>query len=91
MVTKGVWHTLETQIKVNSSFSARDGVFRVWLDGALVYDRANMRWSDPLWTEAPNTYKWEVWGIGYQVNSPNAFDEYRYWDNVTFAKSKITP
>jgi uncharacterized protein YjdB len=91
MVSKGVWHTLETQIKVNSSFAAKDGVFRIWLDGALVYNRTDMRWSDPLWTEDPGAYKWEIWGIGYQVNSRSAFDEYRYWDNITFAKTRITP
>jgi hypothetical protein len=91
MVSKGVWHTLETQIKVNSSFAAKDGIFRIWLDGALVYSRTDMRWTDPLWTEDPSTYKWEMWGVGYQVNASSAYDEYRYWDNVTFAKAKITP
>ena len=87
-ITKGQWHTLDVQIKVNSSFAAQDGILRIWLDGAVVYNRTNMRWTDPLWTEDPATYKWEAWGVGYQMQSSSPYDEYRYWDNVSFTKAK---
>jgi len=88
-ITKGQWHRLDIQLKVNSTFAAQDGILRIWLDGAIVYDRTNMRWTDPLWTEDPTTYKWEAWGIGYQMQSPSPYDEYRYWDNLTFAKTRV--
>jgi len=87
-VTKGIWHKLEIQLKINSTFAAKDGILRIWLDGAQVYNRTDMRWSDPLWTENPSTYKWSDWGIGYQMQSSTAYDEYRYWDNVTFSKTR---
>jgi uncharacterized protein YjdB len=91
-VSKGQWHRLEVQLKVNSSFAAQDGILRIWLDGASVYARTNMRWTDPLWTEDPSTYKWDWWGVGYQMQESGVpYDEYRYWDNVAFAKTRITP
>jgi uncharacterized protein YjdB len=88
-VTKGRWHTIETQLKVNSSFAAQDGTLRIWLDGALIYDRTNMRWTDPLWTDDPATYKWTGWGVGDQMQARVPYDEYRYWDNVTYAKTRV--
>ena len=90
-VTKGQWHRLEVQLRVNTSFAARDGLLRIWLDGALIYDRADMRWTDPLWTEDPKTYKWEAWGMGYQMQSQLPYNEYRYWDNMTFSKTSVRP
>jgi len=90
-ISKGVWHKLQVQLKVNSSFVAQDGILRIWLDGVVVYDRTNMRWTDPLWSEDPATYKWEAWGIGYQMQSPSPYDEYRYWDNMVFSKTRIQP
>jgi uncharacterized protein YjdB len=91
-VSKGQWHRLEVQLKVNSSFTAQDGILRIWLDGASVYARTDMRWTDPLWTEDPSTYKWDFWGVGYQMQESGVpYDEYRYWDNVAFAKTRITP
>jgi hypothetical protein len=88
-VTKGVWHRLEVQLQLNSTFAAQNGILRIWIDRALVYDRTNMRWTDPAWTEDPSTYRWETWGVGYQAQMHIAYDEYRYWDNVAFAKTRL--
>jgi uncharacterized protein YjdB len=90
-ITTKQWHRLEIQLKVNSSFAAKDGILRVWLDGAILYDRTNMQWTDPLWTSDPGLYKWASWGVGYQmqIGTGVGFDEYRYWDNVAFAKTRL--
>jgi hypothetical protein len=92
-ITTKQWHRLEIQLKVNSSFAAKDGILRVWLDGAILYDRTNMQWTDPLWTSDPGLYKWASWGVGYQmqIGTGVGFDEYRYWDNVAFAKTRVAP
>jgi hypothetical protein len=52
-----------------------------------------MRWTDPTWTDDPKTYQWVSWQVGQQTDSftTAAFDEYRYWDNVTFTKTAILP
>jgi uncharacterized protein YjdB len=92
-LTAGVWHTLKVQLKVNTSFAATDGVLRIWYDGRLIYEHTNMRWTDPTWTDDPKTYQWVSWQVGQQTDSftTAAFDEYRYWDNVTFTKTAILP
>jgi len=87
-VTKGVWHRLEIQLKMNTTFAAQNGVFRLWLDGKLIYDRSNMRWTDPLWTEDPATFNWPGFGFGDQMQAKVAYDEYRYWDNVIYSKTR---
>jgi hypothetical protein len=85
---KGQWHRLEIQLRMNTTFAAQNGVLRIWLDGQLIYDRSNMRWTDPLWTEDPSTFNWPGFGVGDQMQARVAFDEYRYWDNVIYSKSR---
>lgn len=88
-ITFGVWHRLKLQIRLPTSFSATDGIYRIWLDGALVFDNKNvLKLTDPRWTDEPSTYKWVSWGFGWQMDAHVAFDEFRYWDNVTFS---VTP
>jgi len=92
-ITTGVWHTLKVQLKPNTSFIAKDGTLRVWLDGVLVFDHTDMSWTDPtVWAGADlRTYQWTNFGVGYQVSSAVAVNEYRYWDNVTFSTAPIKP
>jgi hypothetical protein len=91
-ITAGRWHTLKVQLRINSSFGASDGILRIWFDGALVFDHADMRWTDPSWTDvAPSNYKWTDWGVGTQVSTGVPDDEYRYWDNLVFASTSIQP
>lgn len=85
----GRWYTLEAQTTLNSSFVARDGASRIWLDGVLVYERLDLSWSDPEWTASPADQRLRSFGVGYQMQSGAAFDEQRYWDNVTFSRSRL--
>jgi hypothetical protein len=80
-VSENAWHTLKIEIRFNSTLAKRDGVLRIWLDGAVVTDRSDVQWVDPLWTGGLDWYDWRV---GEQTNSSLAFDEYRYWDNLSF-------
>jgi len=81
------WYTIKMQLRVNSAIGTSDGIVRIWMNGLLVYDRTDLRWTDPVeW--APNNpalYVWNEWGFGDQADSNLALDEYRYWDNVSFA------
>jgi hypothetical protein len=92
-ITAGVWHTLKVELKPNTSFTAKDGVLRVWLDTKLVFDHSDMTWTDPtVWAGADlSTYTWTAFGFGYQVNANVgvAVDEYRYWDNIVFSRAPI--
>jgi uncharacterized protein YjdB len=89
-LTAGGWHRIKVYQKINSAYGLADGILRLWYDGILMFDRSDMRWSDPTWTDNPSTYVWNSWAAGYQVNSTTAaIDEYRYWDNVIYSTSAI--
>jgi len=91
-LTAGVWHTVKAQLKINSSFTATDGIARFWLDGNLLYEDTARRWSDPAWVgvENPANYVWNSWGVGYQAqrNVGGGVDEYRYWNNLSWATAE---
>ncbi|MDP9201102.1 MAG: Ig-like domain-containing protein [Gemmatimonadota bacterium] len=95
------WYTLETQLTPEASIGAGNGIFRVWLNGALVYETTNLHLSDPAWIGIPipggdstpydlaDCYLAYVY-VGDQVNLNNgSFDEYRYWDRVAFSTKRI--
>lgn len=92
------WYTLETQITPETSIGAGNGIFRVWLDGALIYEKTNVQWTDPAWVgqliggtplDLADIY-FERVEVGEQVNyNIGSFDEYRYWDRVAFSTKRI--
>jgi len=93
------WYTLETQITTETSIGAGNGIVRVWLNGALTYEKTDVQWTDPAWIGQPmangtplelaDVYLERV-EVGEQVNyNVGSFDEYRYWDNVAFSTKRI--
>jgi hypothetical protein len=93
------WYTLETQLTPETSIGAGNGIVRVWLDGALVYEKTDLQWTDPAWIGQPmangtplelaDVYLERV-EVGEQVNYMiGTFDEYRYWDKVAFSTKRI--
>jgi hypothetical protein len=93
------WYTLEEQMTMNSTPLATDGIVRIWLDGVLIFEKLDMRWTNPTWDGqvfGSNVLNWndiyfQYFDVGDQVNWSGTYDEYRYWDNVTFSSSRITP
>lgn len=93
------WYTLETQLTPETSIGVGNGIFRVWLNGTLMYEKTNTKWSDPAWIGKPMTngsplelqdVYFERVEVGEQVNyNIGSFDEYRYWDNVAFSTKRI--
>lgn len=48
LFSPGEWHDIETYVRMNTVNGNRanaDGVVRVWVDGAKVYDRGDFRWT----------------------------------------------
>jgi hypothetical protein len=89
-LTPGRWYTLETQHTLNSSFATKDGIFRLWLDGELIFEKTGYSWSDPNWTASPADQRMLYLWVGQQVNfNTGSYDEYRYWDNVAFSSKRI--
>ncbi|HEX8904835.1 MAG TPA: Ig-like domain-containing protein, partial [Longimicrobiaceae bacterium] len=103
-IVTGHWYSLEQQLTMNTTPSARDGIVRIWLDGQLIYEKTDMRWTDPAWDGQVFSYNgvgsvldwndvyFQRFQTGEQVNYMNgSFDEYRYWDNVAFSTRRIGP
>jgi hypothetical protein len=90
-VTSGAWHRLKVQLRANSSFTAQDGVLRVWVDGVLLTEATDVTWTDPtVWANnSPSDFAFTNFGVGYQVNAQQSVDEYRYWDNLIFSRTPI--
>ncbi|MDQ6770244.1 MAG: Ig-like domain-containing protein [Gemmatimonadota bacterium] len=95
------WYTLESELVPETSIGAGNGEMRVWLDGTLIYEATQLKWSDPAWIGnplpggnglplAPGDVYFERVDVGSQVNlDAGSFDEYRYWDNVAFSRKRI--
>jgi hypothetical protein len=96
------WYVVEAELTMESSIGAGDGIYRVWLDGTLIYEITTLRLTDPAWIGQPvvggngvpldiaDVY-FQHYEVGDQVNFSGSFDEYRYWDNVTFSNQKRGP
>jgi hypothetical protein len=83
------WYRIEMEVKLNTSFAASDGVARVWLDGRMVYEKTDMRWSDPAWAAPLSGMKFRYFLVGDQVNINMLYNETRYWDNVSFSTTRL--
>jgi hypothetical protein len=92
------WYTLESELAPETSLGAGNGVMRIWLDGALIYEATDLKWSDPVWVGqplngtplSPDDVYFERVEVGSQVNlNAGSYDEYRYWDNVAFSTKRI--
>ncbi len=89
-MTAGAWHHLILQLQLNSTVSATNGIARIWYDNILIWERTAERWSDPAISTNAADFTWSSWGVGYQAqrNDGIAIDEYRYWDNLSFASTQ---
>jgi hypothetical protein len=55
----GRWHHFEFYGKLNSD-AARDGAFRLWLDGQMIEDIEPFAWMDPGCDPQSERYKWST-------------------------------
>ena len=78
------WHSLEVEVDLNTP-GKKDGALKVWLNGKLVHEKANISWRKndrPLGTI----------GIGYQIDrhgDTKARHEDRYWDDIVISRKRI--
>jgi hypothetical protein len=89
------WYTIETQMTLNTTPSSTDGIFRVWINGALIYEKTNFRWTDPSWTVNGlpvdfSKFGFHYFSVGDQTNyNQGSFDEIRLIDDVAFSTQRI--
>jgi len=84
------WYTIETQMTINSTPSSNDGIFRLWINGALIYEKTNWSWTDPNWGVNFANFGFHFFSVGDQVSyTQGSFDEIRLIDDVAFSTKRI--
>lgn len=82
------WYHLLVDMKLNTTNARQDGKLRIVVDGAVVTDRSDVQYVDPLST-AP--IDWYDWRIGEQINSGHKIAEDRYWNHLVFRMRRAPP
>ncbi|MDO3385658.1 disaggregatase related repeat-containing protein [Gilvimarinus sp. SDUM040013] len=95
VLKKGRWYSLEQQIRMNTRDGANihnesgshDGVIRGWVDGRLVFERTDIRFTDMDYINI------DVADFGFYYggvkNTP--YDQHIAMDNIVIAKEYIGP
>ncbi len=89
------WHKYLWEFTAQSSSSVADGAIRLWVDGVLVWERANVNWNN-YGTITSGTYfnygLWANWYFFYiQGNLSRNYNgptKYMYWDDYVIATTK---
>lgn len=95
LIKKGRWYCIEQQVKMNTrdgnnikgSSGAKDGILRGWVDGRLVFERTNLRFTDMDYINI-DTADFGLYFGGFG-NTP--YDQHMAIDNIIIAKSYIGP
>jgi len=84
------WYTIETQMTLNSTPSSTDGIFRVWVNGVLIFEKTNFRWTDPSWPVNFANFAFHWFFVGEQTSyTSGSFDEVRLIDDIAFSTKRI--
>jgi hypothetical protein len=96
-IGKGRWHCIEQYIQMNSiagpldefgnGVAINDGIYRVWVDGALAFERSNFRWRRHA--EMGIQGFWLNWYHGGTAAAPR--DMHFRMDAVVVARNYIGP
>lgn len=73
------WYTIEIHSKLNSSPSVSDGVYEVWIDGALRLAGYDFKFKDGVTYNTPGTNNFEFQHVYY---NRSAQDQSTYMDNI---------
>ena len=86
LVKPGRWYCIEQHVRLNTP-RREDGVFQVWLDGALVLDRSDLRLRDVFGVHIE-----EVWmNFFHGGGGSPPVDIHAYIDGVVVARRYIGP
>jgi hypothetical protein len=80
------WYSIEQHLKLNTS-GQKDGVFRAWVDGRLVFEKNDIRFRNISSLKIE-----QIWMNVYHGGTrPSPYDQHMYIDNVVIANKYIGP
>ena len=86
------WHLIELRITTNSAENVRDGVLEIYMNGSVTptYRLASgLGWITEKGS-GPSFFNTFIVGFQLTINSGDpVYQEYRYWDKVAFANTRI--
>ncbi len=95
LIKKGRWYSIEQQVKMNTrdglniqgSSGAYDGIVRGWVDGRLVFEKTDVRFTDMDYINI------DVADFGLYYGGPGntPYDQHLAIDNIVISKSYIGP
>eukprot|EP00794_Sanderia_malayensis_P009514 gene9514-10502_t len=80
-IVPGRWTRLKQEIRLNSP-NAYDGTARVWIDGAMVYERRNLRWRGDTQGGKVGLFAFTTFFGGSTRDWSPSKDCYTYFDNM---------
>ncbi len=89
LLQSGRWYSIE--VEVNLATTLGNDTFRLWLDDVLIMERSDL--SIQSQSDINGGIGLGQIELGRQVDryNSNAFDEYRYWDDITVSTTRIGP
>ena len=95
LLKRGRWYSIETQLKMNTrdgtnvqgQSGSNDGIMRGWVDGRLVYERTDIRFTDMDYIGIEDADL----GLYYGGPGNTPWDQHIAIDNVVVSKSYIGP
>jgi hypothetical protein len=95
LIKKGQWHSIEQHVKMNTrdgknikgSSGAKDGIVRGWVDGRLVFEKNNVRFTDMDYINIDVA----DFGLYYGGVKNTPYDQHMAIDNIVISKSYIGP
>lgn len=77
----GQWHVWRFHLRISSSPTTRDGIYRIWLDGRMVVNRLNFA-SVSAWNGNVYSQIWEYIALGGNSNSGVAQATSNWWGHL---------
>lgn len=81
-IIMGVWYRIEVHIRCSTSYTARDGFIRWWINGALVGDYTQFNYSGPNGEGANEWVMNQTWGASPDLGVINTVNWDHYVDHV---------
>jgi hypothetical protein len=86
------WFTIEVGMTTNSADNVRDGMLKIYINGALTPSYSRRRGLGWITEKYPGGSFFSWFAIGSQLTidaGDPMYREYRYWDNVAFSTTRI--
>jgi hypothetical protein len=91
-INDDTWYTVEVRMTTNSADNVRDGVLEIYINGSPTPNFSQTTGLGWITEKLAGGSYFDAYLVGFQLTidaGTPVYTEYRYWDNVAFAFSRI--